>query len=398
MIDKYEESLVGLLQKYAAAASMPVEKAISLPFGVYNNRDVYTYETDAIFRNEWVFICCEQELPYNGDYYAFDLVGEKLVILRGQNGKLQALSNNCRHRGTPLLNEGFGNTENNIVCPYHGWTYNDDGVLKAVPLPGAIEVEKKEHCLPKFRLESWHGLLFIHLGDNPVSLAQRFQGIDDYLGYFDLPSFQYNHQGSVEHWDANWKLIMENGIESYHLFKVHKNTLETVTPTRQAYYVAGSSEWTLTGGKMLDDSSKLMKYLWGKQPEVFNHYILISLPPSFVGILTHEGLMWLQVLPVNEHQSVIRSGGISSDKSSYESRASKLFTDAFFREDQEMCERVQQGMNSQCTSGGKLVELERVVADFHQFIASRLFDSPTSEFYQSSMSDVFVAKNEKSHG
>ena len=380
-----------LLQAYATTAQAPIEEAYSLPFAVYSDKSIHDLEMAHIFKNEWVFIVSEQELYQAGDYFAFTLANEPIAIIRGQDGTVRALSNICRHRGTPLLDEGFGKIEKNIICPYHAWTYSDEGALKGAPLTGEIKIDKSAHCLPKFQLESWHGLLFIHLGEHAEPLSQRLEGIDDYLSYFNLPSFKYGYRSDgIEYWNSNWKLAMENAMESYHLFKVHKETLETVTPTRQAFDIAGSSEWTLTGGEMKDNSSKLMKWFRGDYPKVFNNYVLISLPPSFVGILTYESLSWIQVLPVDSEHCIVRSAGISSVKSSAEDRIEKAFVDAFFEEDKVICERVQKGMKSTYTQGGKLVSMEKVVADFHQFLASRLFNTPVSDFYEAPQAALFL--------
>lgn len=390
MSDNHEKSNQDLLAQYQHTASAGIDDAVSLPFATYIDPGIYALEKDAIFRNEWVFICTEQELSATGDYFTFELVGEKLAVLRGKDKSLRALSNICRHRGTPLLNDGFGNLSTSIVCPYHGWAYDDEGSLKAAPMTGNITVDKERHCLPQFALESWHGLLFINLADEPSSFAERMQGIDDYLVNFDLSTFTYAHQGEVEYWESNWKLAIENAMESYHLFKVHKNTLEPVTPTKNAYYLAGSSEWTITGGELVDNSNKFMKFLRGNYPEAFKHCLVISLPPSFVGVLTYDSFSWIQVLPLDAGHSRIRSGAISPHKPGYEDKKSAQLTADFFAEDKAICERVHSGMGGTLSQGGKLVELERVVVDFHQFLASRLFGSPVDDFFFTSMSDVFT--------
>lgn len=379
-----------LLQHYQTSASSKAGEAHCLPFEVYRNPAIWQEEARRIFHNDWVFICCEQELKEAGSYYAFELAGESLAIIRQDDNSLVALSNVCRHRGTPLLETGFGTTEKLIVCPYHAWAYEKNGDLKAIPLAGKNGPDKKEHCLPVFRLESWHGLLFINLNSEAEPLMQRLDGIDDYLSGFDLAEFKAGNTGAEEYWQSNWKLAMENAMESYHLFKVHKETLETTTPTRGAFYLAGSSEWSLTAGKINQPQSKLMKWLSGDYPEMYNHYVLVSLPPSFVGILTYYGFDWIQVLPINENESFIRSGGIAKSTWGYNDKKTQEFTDAFFAEDKAICERVQRGMNSTHTQGGKLVDMERILVDFHQYLASRLFNSEPDTFYQSDNADMFL--------
>ena len=378
-----------LLNQYQNFSRQSLGQAKSLPFEVYRSSEVYQTECKSVFRNEWIFICGEHEIANPGDYFAFTLAGESLAIVRGQDSTLRALSNNCRHRGTPLLDEGFGSTGKLIVCPYHAWSYDHSGELKGVPFAEKGEVDKNAHCLPAFHLRTMLGLIFINLSDNPSSFEKRFEGIEEYAQCFEPSRFNQALPGNTEQWQANWKLAMENAMESYHLFKVHKETLETVTPSKQAYYVAGSSEWSLTGGAMVGETSSIMDWITGKPPEIMNHYLLISLPPSFVGIMSYDSFGWISVLPIDSEHSTIRAGAAIEAGQGNESEESINFTQAFFAEDKWICERVQKGMASQCGLGGKLIDKERIVVDFHQFLASRLFDCPPTEHFDNPESTVF---------
>ncbi|CAA0113287.1 Carnitine monooxygenase oxygenase subunit [BD1-7 clade bacterium] len=394
--------MIDLLQQYLNQAKQPIESANSLPFAAYTNADVYEKEVEQIFHNSWVFICAQQELPNSGDYYCLKVAGESIMILHGQDGTYRALSNNCRHRGTPLLQDGFGNLKdasdakagNKIVCPYHAWTFSDAGELKGVPMQGPTKVDKPLHCLPRFALDSWNGLLFVHLGDEPAeSLQNHLAGMNEYLAAYDIKRFTQGHTGGFESWQSNWKLAMENAMESYHLFKVHKETLETTTPTRQAYYIAGSPKWTLTGGQILMDQGKISQLIFGKTPEIYQQYVLISLPPSFVGILTYDSFDWIHVMPVSATESLIRSAGVSTSLEGYKDKATQAFTAAFFEEDKVICEHVQKGMSSRRGSGGKLVDMERIVTDFHQYLAQQISGESCGTFFKSDKADAFLNPN-----
>ncbi|MEM7209256.1 MAG: aromatic ring-hydroxylating dioxygenase subunit alpha [Pseudomonadota bacterium] len=382
-----------LTDNYRITASASLENAISLPFSVYRDQDVYTQEMERIFRNDWVFVCFEQEIPDVGNYFALELAGESIAIIRGNDGHIRALSNNCRHRGTPLLDEGFGSIEKLIVCPYHAWAYDDKGALKGAPFSGTVKIEKEEHCLPEFLLGIHLGMVFVHLGDAVTPLESRLSGLAEFAAVFQPERFDSASESTREIWQANWKLAMENAMESYHLFKVHTKTLETVTPTKQSYYVAGSAEWTLTGGKMIDNSSAFSKWFRGDYPEAYEHYLLVSLPPNFVGIMTYDSFGWLSVNPTSFDQCEIRAGAIFSGGHGVEDSTAKEFTQAFFEEDKWICERVQRGMRSQNGSGGKLVEMERVVVDFHQYLASRLFGEVGDGFFENPDDTVFKNYN-----
>lgn len=359
------------LEKYIAAASEGLDTAHSLPFEVYKSQSVFEAETQALFACDWVFACMEQELAKPGEYFAFSVAQEPVFVMRGDGGELRGMSNICRHRGTPLLDAGFGQVDKYIVCPYHAWSYAKDGALKAVPFSKLIAVHRDEHQLPPFQLAVWNGLVFINLDVNAEPLERRLEGLDAYLTLFEPHTFTEIERGDTECWHTNWKLAMENAMESYHLFKVHETTLEQYTPSKGAYYIAGNSEWTLTGGRENRKPGLLEKLWTSGSAEALSHYILISMPPSFIGVLSYGSLAWLSIIPESESSTRVRSGAISL-KGYQSGRAESAFTQAFFAEDKAICERVQSGMSAKLGKGGKLVDMERVLVDFHQYWASRL--------------------------
>ncbi|GGK72396.1 aromatic ring-hydroxylating oxygenase subunit alpha [Amphritea balenae] len=381
-----------LMSAYKESAQASLEQANGLPLAVYHDPSVFDAEIKEVFLNDWVFACAEAQLSQSGDYYAFEIAREPLVIIRGKDGALRALSNICRHRGTPLLDPGFGQIGKNIVCPYHAWTFDDTGAFKGAPLTGEIKVDKEKHCLPEFAIASWNGLIFVNLSDAPRPFSEKVEGLDSYLSLFDLQRFKQPYQMPTEHWDSNWKLAVENGIESYHLFKVHKETLETTTPSKQAYYVAGSSEWTLTGGKMKDDRGTLSKWLSGNYPEAYDHYLLLFLPPSLVAVITYDGLNWIQIMPRGPEQCAVIPGGLLEHKTTNFNSPEFQFTQAFLNEDKQICERVQQGMHARKGKGGKLVSMEKILVDFRQYLANRLFQTEPDPFIETEQAQRFYAE------
>jgi len=377
-----------IFDEYKIAVSQSIDSATALPFDVYRSKDVYDLERARVFSKEWLFVCAEEQLKAPGSYFAFEIAGESIAVVRTSSGRLKALSNICRHRGTPLLDEGVGHFGKNITCPYHAWTYSDEGKLKALPFQGDVHLNKEEHCLAKFHVDTWLGLVFVSLDTSPQPLSERLSHLSDYLEIFQPERFVNSYIGSSEIWQANWKLAVENAIESYHLFKVHKETLETVTPSKDAYYVAGSSEWAISGGKMKTSENKLLNWLIGETSESLNHYLLVFIPPSFIGIMTYESFDWLSVSPIDETSCQIYSGGMTEGKVDQD-KATTGFVQQFMFEDKVICERVQKGMKSNKTTGGKLVEMEKIIIDFRQFLVSRLFSVTPEQFTESSQAALY---------
>lgn len=374
-----------ILNHYREITSLAVSRARALPSTSFVDDQVYALEQQRIFASDWQFACPAANIAEPGSYFAGYFAGEAVVIIRQASGELRALSNLCRHRGTPLLDSGFGRLEKAISCPYHAWSYDHQGRFKGAPFCGKVKLDASEYQLPQLALEVWQGLVFIHLGTPRQSLAERYAPLNDYFACYQSEGYTKSYIGATEHWQANWKLIYENAVESYHLFKVHGDTLETVTPTKKAYYVAGNSQWTATGGEL---ALGFMDKLWiAGSPTIARHYLLFALPPSLVIVLDAQSLSWISLQPENSHNSVLRSGYLSQGK---QDKAEQKFTEAFFAEDKAICERLQQGMHGRFQHSGQLVEMERPLADFHHYLAQQLFgQQPSSTYYNEDPEMVF---------
>ena len=107
----------------------------------YTQSNWFTEEINHIFHNEWVCVGSEQDLRENGDYKIIDFYGESIILLRDNDGQLNAFINLCKHRGCELLDtqgsDLSGHLKNKIRCPYHSWSYDFKGNLIATPHIGS---------------------------------------------------------------------------------------------------------------------------------------------------------------------------------------------------------------------------------------------------------------------
>lgn len=359
-----------------ATAMAPVGEAGALPFAAYRDEALFALELERLFRDDWVAVCAEAALADPGDCLAIDVGDEPVALVRGADGQLRALSNVCRHRGTLMLEPGAGRLEDGrIVCPYHAWSYSDAGAFRSAPYARGVDIDPEEHALPAFRVGVWMGVVFVCLSQDVPPLDERLAGIAPHLAAYDMAAFTTaGPLVAPEVWEANWKLVVENGMESYHLFKVHANTLEKVTPTRGAYYIEGSAAWTLTGGAVVAGGGMgFVGKLLGGGGTGGDRYTLVSIPPSFVGIVTRDSWDWLAVHPLTATATRVFTGSLTKARPDFVTRmVSDGFATAFLEEDRAICERAQAGMNARRSSGGRLVPLERVVVDFHHYLGWRL--------------------------
>jgi len=314
----------------ADVSAFPFDPSRALPNEAFRSTALAALELDHIWHDDWVFAGTEDSVPEPGDQLALTVGAQPVLLLRQQDGTLIALSNLCAHRGT-LLVEGTANGKR-IQCPYHAWTFAEDGRLLSVPFAGKDEVDKATHCLPRYQVATWHGLVFVALGDNVEPFADRV------------------------------------ALESYHLFQVHPETLEPYSPTKESYYIRGSARATATGGTSKGEAD----------------YVLISLPPGFVGVLTPGSFIWQAAQPIAADRCVVRTGGAFSTKpperqSGTMARWITAATNAvavaavpdFLPEDKAICERGQRGAAGDFEPG-RLLEVERVVADFGHYLNWKL--------------------------
>lgn len=344
----------------------------ALPFSSYRSPTVFEAEM-AAWHRDWVAVCSTAEVPA-GTAFPTTVGLEPVVIMHGSDGTLRALSNACSHRGTLLVAEPV--EAKRLKCPYHAWTYNHTGKLIAVPFDDDQRVDKDAHCLPEFSVDVWNGVVFVAIAPTET-LAERLRGVDTWIEPYGAERYVHSSDAvdrDTTVWNANWKFVLENAMESYHLFQVHPKTLEPYTPTRGSFYLAGSARWTATAGTYAGEEPR--------EPDAADfaatHYTLLSIAPSLVGVFTAEDWSFLIVEPVSADTSKVRGGVWYPAKPSNRSvKSQESMANAFLKEDQWICERNQRGIAARHHDSGQLTSMERIVGDFHQWLGWRVFgDEP----------------------
>ncbi|MFZ1341481.1 MAG: Rieske (2Fe-2S) protein, partial [Paracoccaceae bacterium] len=106
-----------------------------LPAWTYSSPELFDLERDQVFLNHWQVVGHECDIPAPGDWLAFDILGERAVVMRGADGQVRAFHNLCRHRGARVVDGAQGQCRGAVVCPFHGWVYNLDGTLRGAAQP-----------------------------------------------------------------------------------------------------------------------------------------------------------------------------------------------------------------------------------------------------------------------
>ena len=133
------------------------------PFN-YLDPEIFEAERRRVFASTWQFACHRSHVENPGDFVAFEIAGESLFTVCGEEGALSTFYNVCMHRGHRLVN-GEG-SHRQIVCPYHAWSYHLDGSLRKAPhAEGRPGFEAAEICLTRVRTEDFLGFIFVNLDE-----------------------------------------------------------------------------------------------------------------------------------------------------------------------------------------------------------------------------------------
>ena len=187
----------------------------------FTDRGLFARILDEVFYRNWLLACHSSQLVRPGDYLTLSVYDQDIIVARTKNGELKAFYNVCQHRGHKLA-EGGGNKKL-LVCPYHRWSYDLDGRLKAAPnsrnVPG---FDASSICLTGIRVENFLGFVFVNLDPDCKSMDETFPGIRDEMLQLcpDLEQRRYAYHHEADE-GCNWLTAVENYNECYHCKTCH---------------------------------------------------------------------------------------------------------------------------------------------------------------------------------
>ena len=202
----------------------PIEYAPSLPGAAYHDPDILESEVERVFKGRWISVGFGHQVANRGDIHPVSLAGRPLVMVRGSDGQVRVFHNVCRHRGLLLVDQPCH--ADTISCPYHGWTYDLTGQCVTIPYwdrsTGKAHRPRPEEGfgLLEVRSRHWLDTVFVDLAgaappfDEVIApLASRWA-----TEHFDPLRVITTWQATTP---SNWKLVLENFMDAYHLGFVH---------------------------------------------------------------------------------------------------------------------------------------------------------------------------------
>ena len=199
--------------------------------------EILKIEHQRVFGRSWIYVGHESEISFAGDFKTRTVAGRPVIFARDGSGQVRTYLNTCRHRGAMLCREREGN-QNSFTCMYHGWTYDIDG--KLVGIPGrdsySANFDAGEFGLAEVPLvDNYRGFWFVHFDADAPALVDYLAGATEYIDLVvdQSPSGQLEIVSGTQEYDirGNWKLLVENSFDDYHLHATHSTYLDYMKDT-----------------------------------------------------------------------------------------------------------------------------------------------------------------------
>ncbi|MDX6444471.1 MAG: choline monooxygenase [Blastocatellia bacterium] len=353
-----EDSLQAIIDSYDPSA--PLAQASTIPSSWYTDQRVFELEQQTVFSSSWQVAARLDQLRDPGNYVTTDIAGEPIVIARGSDGELRGFFNVCRHHAAAVMTEPAGHATQ-MRCPYHGWTYSLEGQLKGTPdFTGVCNFDRTANGLAPVEIATWEQWVFVRLNEkqNP-SLNRPSPSLPEFLGS-DIISQIKNLGLEKVHWierrrytlKCNWKVFVDNYLDGgYHVPHLHKGLDSVLDYSR--YTIENGERFCLQSSPIVspETSNEIGAVRSGKSALYYWLY------PNFM-LNYYEGVLdtnLVRPLALDRTEVVFDFHFADvSDAARARNLASIDVGDRIQREDLDICESVQRGLNSRAYNAGRL--------------------------------------------
>jgi choline monooxygenase len=374
MTNSFPEEVLRLRRRLSQLRGASPDTATAMPSEFYTSSAFLAAEQDDLFRQQWVGVGHMGEIPAPGDYFTTELVGEQLLVLRGSDGETRTLSNVCRHRGNVVArNRGRARR---FTCPYHAWTYDLGGALIGAPFMDSLGGFDKSTCrLPVLKTETWQGFIFVNLDGNATPLAPQLEAIEPFIHNY-RPAERHLLFWEDDVWNTNWKCLVENFMEGYHLSPTHAKTLHAVTPTALCEKLPHGAAYTGYRANFDPSCPERGPYTPTLTAQERRSDVFYCIYPSFVVGFCPHFTLYMCLRPRGVGQVALRWGitGVADDPGSPVVKDYIQLCRDFSREDRVELETLFLGLQSHYYSPGRLAPdaFEGTIYDLIQYIARRM--------------------------
>ncbi len=356
----------------------------ALPAWVYGHPEMTRLEIERVLLPSWQIVTHVSALRKPGDYATLDIGPESVFVIRDREGSIRGFHNVCRHRGARLV-DGNGTCPTSITCPYHGWSYRHDGALMGLPVRESFPgLDRAQHSLRPIKVDTAFGFVFVALSGNPRPVREIWGVLGEELSPYRFEEMEPLAPVYVEHWNVDWKIVMDNYLESYHVPIGHPGLNRMFTPDYEDQLgvpgVARGASWFREKHSPRWPERMYQKMIGGitqHLPEANRRcWRFYSMLPNLGIDVMPDQMDFFQILPNGPGKSIIRGALFGLPDQRREMRVARYLSDRINRqtnrEDAWLCERVQRGLQSSSYVPGRLSGLERWMLEFHELLRERI--------------------------
>jgi choline monooxygenase len=364
-----QRSVRSLVNLYNPGLSL--EKAWTIPSPWYFDPAFYEAERAGVFAASWQAVGRVEQVRERGQFFTTDIAGEPIVVARGEDGVLRAFYNVCRHHAAAVVTEAHGCAKQ-FRCPYHGWTYGNDGALKGmVEFEGVCDFDRAKNGLVPVRVETWEHFVFVNLDGRAAPLLNFLGAVPEIvaplamtskLRYFDRRFYTLN---------CNWKVYVDNYLDGgYHVPHAHKGLSSVIEYTK--YTIENFATACLQSSPLSSSSDSEAEVAATRQGRAFYLWVY----PNFM-VNAYEGVMDTNlVLPLGVDKCAVVFDYYFADVSEgarARNRESIAVSEKVQEEDESICDSVQRGLASRAYVAGRL-SLRREAGEhlFHRLLHADL--------------------------
>jgi phenylpropionate dioxygenase-like ring-hydroxylating dioxygenase large terminal subunit len=347
----------------------------SLPAWIYADQGFFELERKHIFRQTWHIMGHVNDAPRPGDYVTLDVLGERVVTLRGADGVLRSFHNVCRHRAAKIAPRERGSCGHRLVCPYHAWSYGLDGRLANIPKwQGFEHLDKNEYALPPVEQEIFRGFVFVRFEKGLPSVGEMMAPYAPELAPYALEELVPNGRVTLRPRKVNWKNIADNYSDGMHISVAHPGLSRLFGAT----YRIEAREWVdkMSGELQANASENWSERAYQSLLAGFEHvpadrrrlWAYYKLWPNVAFDIYPDQVDFMQFIPLSPTETMIREIAYVHPVQSRALNAARYLNWRINRrvnaEDTALIEGVQAGMASSSYTKGPLSPKEVCLASF----------------------------------
>ena len=348
----------------------------------YTCPERFTRERQVLFRTLPAVVAHGSELAGPDSFLTRDFAGLPLLLTRDGRGAVHAFLNVCRHRGNRLVDAASG-CRRRFVCPYHAWTWDNRGSLLRIPhgdvgFPG---IDKGALGLKRLGCAEAYGWIWVAAGtDSAPDIGSFLGGLVADFAWLDAGSLKIVHEETGER-AANWKILVEGGLEAYHFRIAHKDTVGPYFHDNlSTYQVFGRHIRSVLPRTRLDAMMERPKESWSLRHETNMVYTIF---PSAQLLVQEDHVVWVQALPLAPGRSLVRIAtlapadfGQADAEATLHWRKNHDITVRTLAEDFAIGESIQSGLPSGANDELRFGRFEGALDRFNRIVEREIGDNP----------------------